>query len=263
MVMKRNTLVGISLSVIAIVILAGWLIWQFLFPVPAAKWVFYGEKPSELRGYIYPPAKNSIDGKLEPKPEIPDGDGALLTLWPDTKRCTLTVKSGRENINITRFRESNPEVVQVEYIDESGMPTTLHVQLNDGVSFWTYPDPDITNDFIGWKFDNLAGRALPVRFRGASMMKKVIDGTQYKLQTNKHWLYEKYQNGIVLESKEYSTLPVTNSEQNHQAELALIDKANQWLSETLQDLSDTLSVPIPDQWLSTNSDPCQSVNTDM
>lgn len=103
--MKRNTLVGISLSVIAIVILAGWLIWQFLFPVPTAKWVFYGEKPSELRGYIYPPSKNSIDGKLEPKPEIPDGDGALLTLWPDTKRCTLTVKSGRENISITRFRE--------------------------------------------------------------------------------------------------------------------------------------------------------------
>ncbi|QBH98340.1 hypothetical protein EKN56_19255 [Limnobaculum zhutongyuii] len=261
--MKRNTLVGISLSVIAIVILAGWLIWQFLFPVPVAKWVFYGEKPSELRGYIYPPAKNSIDGKLEPKPDIPDGDGALLTLWPDTKRCTLTVKSGRENISVTRFRESTPETVQVEYVNEDGAPTALHVQLDSGVSFWTYPDPNRVNDFIGWKFDNLAGQAIPVRFRTGALIIKIIDGTQYKRQTNGHWLYEKHQNGIVLESKEFSTLPVTNSEQNRQAELKLIGKADQWLSETLQDLSDTLSVPIPDQWLSTNSDPCQSVNTDM
>ncbi|WP_157953054.1 hypothetical protein [Limnobaculum parvum] len=261
--MKRNKLVGISLSVIATVILAGWLVWQFLFPAPVAKWVFYGEKPSELRGYTFPPAKSSRNGKLESKPEIPDGDGALLTLWPDIKRCTLTVKSGQENISVTRFQESTPEVVQVEYIDENGMPSTLHVQLGYGVNFWTYPDPDANNDFIGWKFDNLAGKALPVRFRGGAMMKKVIDGTQYKRQTNGHWLYEKYQHGRVLESKEFSTLPVANSEQNRQAELALIDNANQWLSETLQDLSDTLSVPIPDQWLSTNSDPCQSVNTDM
>ncbi|AKJ40820.1 hypothetical protein [Pragia fontium] len=257
--MKKDKLIGISLSAVAVVVLGGWLVWQFIFPSPIAQWVFYGEKPSEVRGYTYSPAKDSATGKPENKPAIPKGDGALLTFWSGARQCSLVVKSGNEKISITRFQDSNPQSVQVQYIDEGGTPAELNVQLGRGISFWTYADPAVPGDFIGWKFDNLAGKAVPVRYRH----QKMIDGTQYKLLPNSRWSYEKYQNGKVVESKQLDDLPAIDANKNSKEELELMRQANEWLSENLQDMSDTLSVPIPDQWLNTNSDPCQSVYAEM
>lgn len=257
--MNKKKLTSISLFVIAACVLGGWLIWQFFFPTPIAQWVFYGEKPSEVRGYIYPPAKNSTTGKIESRPATPEGDGALLTLWTDIKQCSLSVKSGPEKINITRFQDSNIQSVQVQYIDNKGRVSELNAQLEHGVSLWTYPDGIIPGYLIGWKFDNLAGKPIPVSYRG----KTLIDGTQYKRLPNNHWLYERYQRGKVIESKELDKLPVVNVEQHREHEQNLISMANHWLNDILQNMSYTLSVPIPDQWLSKDVDPCQSVNTEM
>lgn len=256
--MKKNMVIGVSLSAVAVVIFGGWLIWQYLFPTPIAQWVFYGEKPSEVRGYSYPPAKDSATGRVENRPETPEGDGALLTQWADAKQCSLTVKSGKEKIIITRFNESNQPSVQVRYVDAHNSASELNVQINQGVSFWTYPDEKNPAEYIGWKFDNLSGKPIPIRYRG----KELLEGTTYKRLANGKWSYKRFHHGELVETKELEQLPVFSSEhQEHEQELTR--KANQWLSHKLQRLSETLSVPIPDQWLSIDSDPCQSVNAEI
>lgn len=257
--MNKKKLISISLFVVAACVLGGWLIWRAFFPMPIAKWVFYGEKPSEVRGYNYPPSKNSVTGKIESKPATPEGDGALLTLWTEVKQCSLSVKSGLEKINITRFQDSNIQSVQVQYIDSKGRTSELNAQLEQGISLWTYPDGMSQNDLLGWRFDNLAGKPIPIRYRGT----RLFDGTQYKLLPNSRWLYEKYQSGVVVESKELDKLPVVDIGKHRDHEQKLLSLANHWLNDILQNMSYTLSVPIPDQWLNKDSDPCQSVNTEM
>ncbi|WP_159566798.1 hypothetical protein [Budvicia diplopodorum] len=256
--MKKDMVVGVSLSAVAIIVLGGWLIWQAVFPSPVAQWVFYGEKPSEARGFSYPPAKNSATGHLENKPEIPEGDGALLTQWADAKQCSLIVKSGKEKISVTRFNESNQPSVQVRYIDSHDVASELNVQINQGVSFWTYPDAKKPGEYVGWKFDNLAGKPIPIRYRG----KELLEGTVYKRLTNGKWSYERFHNGKSVETKELEQLPAISSE-NEEHELAIVRDANQWLSHKLQKLSESLSVPVPDQWLNSGNDPCLTVNAEI
>lgn len=256
--MKKSRVIGLSLTTVFIVVLGSWLAWYYIYPTPIAQWVFYGESPSEVRGFSYPPAKDTTTGRFENTPSIPDGDGALLTQWTATKQCSLIVKLGQEKISVTRFNESNQPSVQVRYVDANSVATELNVQINQGVSFWTYPDPIRQGEYIGWKFDNLAGKPIPVRYRG----KALLEGTTYKRLANGQWSYERFHNGKPLETRLLEQLPVVSLD-NQDHELEIIREANQWLSHKLQNFSETLSVPIPDQWLNKTSDPCITVNTEI
>lgn len=254
--MKKNRVIGVSLAAVFLVVLGGWLVWHYIYPTPIAQWVFYGEKPSEVRGYSYPPARDTTTGRFENKPPIPDGDGALLTLWTEAKQCSLIVKSGKEKISVTRFNESNQPSVQVRYVDAHNSASELNVQIDQGVSFWTYPDTKKPGEYIGWKFDNLAGKPISVRYRG----KELLEGTTYQRLASGKWSYERFHNGIPVETKELEQLPVISLD-NKEHELEITREANQWLSHKLQKFSETLSVPIPDQWLDNTSDPCLTVST--
>ncbi|GKX59427.1 hypothetical protein [Leminorella grimontii] len=250
--MKKFTLLNVAYLLLAIVA-ACWLIWRFYPPAPLAAWTFYGKDGREVRGYTYPPALDSVTGMLEDRPEIPGGNGVLLSLWPDVKQCILTVKAKSGEIRIARFSESRPFNVQIEYIDSSGAQTYLRAMPGSGVYFWHYPDPARPGDTIGWRADNIMGKAIPIRYRNDAL----IDGTRYTLQNGGRWLYQKYRDGKVVNSQELEELPSIPAAGENDP---LMPQAERWLDATLEKFSHELAIPIVNGWLETDSNPCQQID---
>lgn len=254
--MKKITPLNVAYFVLAIVVVAGWLVWRFLPPTPLAAWTFYGKDGREVRGYTYPPPSDSVTDIPEDRPEIPEEEGVLLSLWPNVKQCILTVKAKSGEIHIARFSENSPFNVQIEYTDSSGARTELRAMPGSGVYFWRYPDPARAGDAIGWQTDNVMGKAIPIRYRGDTL----IDGARYTLQKGGRWLYQKYRDGNVVDSRELDELPSIPSAGENDP---LMPQAKRWLDATLEKLSDELAVPIVNGWLAPDGDPCQLIDDEM
>lgn len=250
--MKKITPLNVA-YVVLIIIVACWLVWRFLTPTPLAAWTFYGKDGQEVRGYTYPPSLDSATSIPEDRPAIPDGDGVLLSLWPDVKQCILTVKAKSGELHIAHFGESRPFNVQVVYVDSHGARTELRAMPGRGVNFWSYPDPARPGDSIGWRADNVMGKAIPIRYRGDAL----IDGTRYTLQNGGHWLYQEYRNGNVVNSQELEELPsIRPADEND----PLMPQAERWLDATLEKFSHELAVPIVNDWLEPDGNPCQVID---
>ena len=253
--MKKATPLNVAFLLLAIIV-ACWLAWRFLTPAPLAAWTFYGEDGREVRGYTYPPSRDSVTDIPEDRPEIPEEDGVLLSLWPHFKQCILTVRAKGGEMHIARFSESRPFNVQIEYTDSSGARTELRAMPDSGVYFWRYPDPERPGDAIGWQTDNVMGKAIPIRYRGETL----IDGSRYTLQEDSRWLYQEYRNGSIVNSRELEELPAIPSAGESDP---LMPQAKRWLDATLEKLSDELAVPIVSGWLEPDGDPCQMIDDEM
>jgi hypothetical protein len=194
-----------------------------------ASWVFVGQRGMSVRGETFAPSSDSATGDAESEPRIPTEDGVLLTYWHASGGCSLSVTRGGGTILLTHLGERGVQL--------TGARDELDVDAGRVVS-WLFADPHAPGDRIGWRYDHLAKRALPVRYRDGAL----VDGTRYTLDPGGSWTYARHENGVVVETRTLAALaPIV--EEVTAEDAAIAQRALAWLTEQVRALACPVSVP--------------------
>ena len=231
----------------------------FIHDRPEADWMVYQPDGQVVHGQYWPPGPDSTTGSVESRPEMPEGDGMTLTRWRSGE-CSMVLQSDGQELNITRFKGQS---LQAELNDGSGQNVRhlfdIRITLPDRqrdwhLHYWTRLDGE---QQIGWQWDNVAGRLMPVRYRAADM--QLIEGTRYELTKNSRWQYQRLKDGKTVEQRmlpgELPAIPAAIPA----ADQALTAQARQVLRQQVTEMADRLHIAAPSDMLDEKTDPCAAL----
>ena len=252
----RKVWLGLGLLLVAAITVVYLL---FIHEWPDGDWAFYRPGGQKVEGQYWPPGPDSATGYAESRPEIPDGDGMTLTRWRSGE-CTLMLQQGENSLSISRF---NGQALQADLHSGKDQNSRhlldIRMSLPDRprggqLNYWTRLEGE---QLVGWQWDNVAGRLVPVRYRAADG--QLIEGPRYQLTPNSRWQYQRLKDGKTVEQRllpgELPALPAVISA----ADQALTAQARQVLRQRVTEMAARLRIAAPPDMLDEKNDPCTTL----
>ncbi|NBM55854.1 hypothetical protein GWI68_14005 [Proteus sp. G2669] len=171
---------------------------------PLATWKFYGSNGEYITGRYYPPAKDSATDLIISIPEVPEKNGLKITKWDN---CHLNLNNDNKTLDISYFTNG---LIQASFSTDNPIYMPL-IELN-----FYQPDDmhwSITRltdgTYKGWIWDNVANQLIPIHYQ--SDRTTLIEGTNYTLMPGSYWLFQRWDNGVLVEEYNLDDLPAKDN----------------------------------------------------
>lgn len=228
-------------------ILVSFSIHRFLTDAPLATWQYYSNNGEMITGHYYAPEENSATDVIRVIPEIPDKNGLQITTWND---CHLRLRIDNKELNVTYFTDG---LIQASLSTRTSPYTSLmelyFYQPND--MHWSITRSE-DGTYKGWIWDNIANQLVAVHYQEDRTT--LIEGTQYTLMPDSYWLYQRWENAILVEEYKLDDLPAKDAFIPDMDKQKLL-QAKEQFQKSATELAASLNLPFPLQlW---NNIPCE------